>query len=131
MTPGFRSALISVAERSLKRLDYFSDAGRGRKMCAYDSRLRGGLGWGLLHQTPCPWNRPHPGPPRRRGGRRALPFLRGGVEAGDAAERGRAADAVLAESARRIPAHVEAGDDLAVEVDDLRAGAHPDAGIGI
>jgi hypothetical protein len=29
----------------------------------------------------------------------ALPFLRCGVEAGDAAERGRPADAVLAESA--------------------------------
>ena len=62
---------------------------------------------------------------------RTLPFLRRGVEAGDAAERGRPADAVLAETARGIPARVEPGDDLAAEVDDLRTRADPDAGIGV
>src|SRR5260370_38645842 len=53
------------------------------------------------------------------------------MEARDAAERCGAADAVLTEAARGIAARVEAGNDLAVQVDDLRAGVDPDARIGV
>src|SRR5580700_12039357 len=55
----------------------------------------------------------------------------GGVHAGEAAEGSGAADAVLAESAGRIPAGIEARDDLAVQVEDLGGGVDADAGVGI
>src|SRR5262245_49404596 len=68
------------------------------------------------------WN-PIPGPLSRRQLRRMMP--------GDAAEGRRAADAVLAEAARRVAAGVESRDRPATQVDDLRAGIDADAGIGV
>src|SRR5262249_57800822 len=53
------------------------------------------------------------------------------VEAGKASERCGPADAVLAEPARRVAARVEAGNDVAAQVDDLGAGVDPDARIGV
>src|SRR5467141_5227058 len=53
------------------------------------------------------------------------------MEARDAAERCGPADAVLTEAARGVAARVEAGNDLAVQIDDLGAGADPDARIGV
>src|SRR6267378_6668133 len=53
------------------------------------------------------------------------------MEARDAAERCGPADAVLTEAARGVAARIEAGNDLAVQVDDLRAGVDPYARIGV
>src|SRR5260370_25847263 len=49
----------------------------------------------------------------------------------DAAERCGPADAVLTEAARGVAARVEAGNHLAVQVDDLGAGVDPYARIGV
>src|SRR5579872_519032 len=53
------------------------------------------------------------------------------VEAGEAAEGRGAADAVLAEAAGRVPARIEAGYDLAAQIDDLAGRVDADAGVGI
>ena len=68
---------------------------------------------------------------RRRRSEWTLCRLPGRIKARDAAEGRRPANAMLTEAARGIATGIKAGDDLAVQVDDLRLGVDADAGIRV
>src|SRR5438105_4076325 len=82
--------------------------------------------------APTSWPTPgrSPATPARRERYRRSARKRG-VESGDAAEGGGAADAVLAESTGRISAGIKAGYGLAAKIHHLGAGVDPDARITV